>query len=144
MAVPVPDRLLHLVHHGKRGLVCIPLPHIPSSYLYLTNVIHSEFECHQLYARYMDGYGVKYDAPVYPFVLPTLFYRKLVRFWWRPLWGSVMWLGNTAYESCWANEEVVKSVTQTATRVVNQYTKTVASQHGTWEADGSIFDDEVI
>lgn len=144
MAVALSDRLLPLVHLGKRGLVRTFLPPIPSPRLYRTDVIHSEFECHPLYARYMDGYGVRYDAPVYPFVLPTLFYRKLVRFWWRPLLASVTWLGNSAYEYCWANEEVVKRATQTATRVVKQYTKTVASQHGTWEAGGSIFDDEVI
>lgn len=92
----------------------------------------------------MDGYGVKYNAPVYPFVLPTLFYRNFLKWWWTPVWRALGWVGNSAYECCWQNEELVKRATQTATRVVNQYTKTVASQHGTWEAGGSIFDDEVI
>jgi hypothetical protein len=91
----------------------------------------------------MDGYGVRYDAPVYPFVLPTLFYRKFMKWWWKPVWGAVEWVGNSAYESYWA-DDMAKVATEAATRVVNQYTRTVMSQQGTWEAGGSIFDDEVI
>ncbi|KAI7085240.1 hypothetical protein KC356_g6093 [Hortaea werneckii] len=40
--------------------------------------------CHKLYATTMVGYGVDYDAPRFPFVLPTLVFRP-----WKPLWLPV-------------------------------------------------------
>ncbi|KAI6806111.1 hypothetical protein KC332_g13930 [Hortaea werneckii] len=40
--------------------------------------------CHKLYATTMVGFGVDYDAPRFPFVLPTLVFRP-----WKPLWLPV-------------------------------------------------------
>ena len=50
--------------------------------------------CHPLYAEYMVGYGVDVDAPVYPFVIPTLLFRPL-----RPIWKPALkWAGATSME----------------------------------------------
>lgn len=44
--------------------------------------------CHPLYAETMVGYGVDFDAPRYPFVIPTLLFRPF-----RPIWKPVVeWL----------------------------------------------------
>ncbi|KAM0721206.1 hypothetical protein Q7P37_003493 [Cladosporium fusiforme] len=44
--------------------------------------------CHPLYAEWMVGYGVDPDAPRYPFVIPTLFFRPF-----RPIWKPIVeWL----------------------------------------------------
>jgi hypothetical protein len=32
------------------------------------------------------------NAPKYPFVLPTLVYRGLIRDWWAPLWTFFSWI----------------------------------------------------
>jgi hypothetical protein len=48
--------------------------------------------CHPLYAEFMKGYGVDPDAPRYPFVIPTLFFRPL-----RPIWKPALkWTEATA------------------------------------------------
>ncbi|KAM0703222.1 hypothetical protein Q7P35_009160 [Cladosporium inversicolor] len=50
--------------------------------------------CHPLYAEYMVGFGVDMDAPVYPFVIPTLLFRPL-----RPIWKPALkWAGKTSME----------------------------------------------
>jgi hypothetical protein len=50
--------------------------------------------CHPLYAEYMTGFGVDMDAPVYPFVIPTLLFRPL-----RPIWKPALkWVGATSME----------------------------------------------
>lgn len=50
--------------------------------------------CHPLYAEYMIGYGVDMDAPVYPFVIPTLLFRPL-----RPIWKPALkWVEATSME----------------------------------------------
>lgn len=44
-----------------------------------------EFYCHHPYATYSPHrFSVDANAPQYPFVLPTLFYRTFVRAWWEP------------------------------------------------------------
>ena len=41
--------------------------------------------CHKLYASKMIGYGVDPDAPIFPFVIPTLLLRPLKPLW-EPFW----------------------------------------------------------
>lgn len=118
-------------------------PRLPRIYGNVVLTKLSEFECHHLYARTMVGYGVKYDAPIYPFVLPTLFYRNFIRAWWRPLWGFLVWIYHTTYNYYW-DDMVVKTATQTATMAARQFTRTVVSQQETFEAAGSMYDDEII
>ncbi|KAI7360331.1 hypothetical protein KC354_g8962 [Hortaea werneckii] len=48
--------------------------------------------CHKLYATTMVGYGVDYDAPRFPFVLPTLVFRPLKPLW-LPMVEYLQWCG---------------------------------------------------
>ncbi|KAF2724595.1 hypothetical protein K431DRAFT_282023 [Polychaeton citri CBS 116435] len=54
------------------------------------------FFCHPMEAITMEGYGVNPDAPRFPFVIPTLFFRP-TRWLWKPLFDafaailSLMW-----------------------------------------------------
>jgi len=91
----------------------------------------------------MDGYGYDMDAPRYPVVLPTLFYRTFVWFWWEPLQAFLVWAGSTTYERFWVDDAVRAAASKTATRVLAEFTKTVTSQE-TFEPGGSMYDDEVI
>lgn len=53
-----------------------------------TNTKTSEFYCHPQYATSSPyPFSVNMNAPRYPFVLPTLFYRSFIRMWWLPLYS---------------------------------------------------------
>lgn len=62
----------------------------------------------------MSGYGVTYDAPKFPFVVPTMTYRALVRPWWRllcswlllPLWNYFVAADAGAAGGGWAGGRV--------------------------------------
>lgn len=57
------------------------------------NVIDSEIYCHPMYAQYSPHpFSVNMDAPRYPFVIPTLIYRNLIKAWWLPLYSFLSWI----------------------------------------------------
>ncbi|KAF2733039.1 hypothetical protein EJ04DRAFT_469061 [Polyplosphaeria fusca] len=87
-------------------------------------------------------YGVYWDAPIFPFVLPTLLYRNTIRPFWRPFWALLTWIWRTASKSFF-DDDVVQSVTLKTAR---QFTRTVfaASQTADAEADFSMNDDELL
>ncbi|KAF2712416.1 hypothetical protein K504DRAFT_464510 [Pleomassaria siparia CBS 279.74] len=114
---------------------------------FISEAVACDFYCHQEYAAFMDGYGVDEDAPKWPKVIPTLFYRTFMQFWWQPLWAVIGWVGNTVYEFCWADEAVVQAATKTTVKIARAATRTVTSMQETWDSTepiGSIYDDEVI
>ncbi|KAJ4350161.1 uncharacterized protein N0V89_008782 [Didymosphaeria variabile] len=47
---------------------------------------------HHTYASSYKGYGVIWGAPEYPYVLPTMTYRALIKPWWRPLYTLFSWM----------------------------------------------------
>lgn len=48
-------------------------------------MLNSEMWCHYEYASSYKGYGVTWNAPKYPYVIPTVLYRNFIKPWWRPL-----------------------------------------------------------
>ena len=94
--------------------------------------------CHKFYARKMKGFGVVFDAPRYPFVLPTLFYRKLIRTWWHPLWRFLTWSWNYYWLEDGTTNSATITASRVATRVLQQATETFDY------SDLSMNDDEII
>ncbi|KAL5399643.1 hypothetical protein PMIN06_003484 [Paraphaeosphaeria minitans] len=47
---------------------------------------------HQTFASSYKGYGVVWGAPEYPYVMPTMTYRALIKPWWRPLYALLSWI----------------------------------------------------
>nr|POF18516.1 hypothetical protein CFP56_63060 [Quercus suber] len=91
--------------HGKPGfkltrlgLFCI----VAVIWFTLENIACHNY-CHPAYATEMIGFGVEPDAPVYPFVIPTLLFRPL-RFLWGPLAEYATWIGGVIFE--WAVGDV--------------------------------------
>ncbi|KAH9844797.1 hypothetical protein Tdes44962_MAKER01344 [Teratosphaeria destructans] len=52
--------------------------------------------CHKRYAQTMVGFGVDPNAPIFPFVIPTLLFRPF-RFFWQPVVDWLQW----AIWKCW-------------------------------------------
>lgn len=89
----------------------------------------------------MIGYGVDWNAPRYPFVIPTLLYRKLLQ----PIWSVLSWFWKTPYHFFF--DDGVLTETATATMVtMRQFTTKVLqdAQRETFEPDLRIDDDEFI
>ncbi|OAL49531.1 hypothetical protein IQ07DRAFT_59318 [Pyrenochaeta sp. DS3sAY3a] len=60
---------------------------------FISESIACEIHCHPLYAqRSRYPLGVNMHAPRYPWVLPTLFYRSLVKAWFLPLYSLISWM----------------------------------------------------
>jgi hypothetical protein len=91
----------------------------------------------------MVGFGVDMNAPRFPFVVPTLLWRKCVKPVWMPIravWGFFYEDGggeHTARATRAATAATAEHVRRFATKVLSQ-----AQQ--TWEAELSMNDDEVI
>jgi hypothetical protein len=54
--------------------------------------VSSEIWCHYEYASSYEGYGITWDAPEYPYVIPTVLYRTFVKAWWQPLWALTVFV----------------------------------------------------
>ncbi|OAG08370.1 uncharacterized protein CC84DRAFT_1162338 [Paraphaeosphaeria sporulosa] len=55
---------------------------------------------HPTFASSYKGYGVVWGAPEYPYVLPTMTYRALIKPWWRPLHTFLSWIwGAVGFEN---------------------------------------------
>ncbi|CAI6340083.1 unnamed protein product [Periconia digitata] len=97
--------------------------------------------CNPVYATSMKGYGVIYGAPKFPFVLPTITYRALIRPWWRPLY-SLLLLPLWNYISGLDDERAAAAATRkvgAATRVGASFTThTVAAARRVFEEDGVV------
>lgn len=59
--------------------------------------------CHPKYAVKMVGYGVDLNAPEFPFVLPTLFFRPF-GFVWRPALKWLSWATGVSYHYVTGND----------------------------------------
>lgn len=88
--------------------------------------------CHPLYAEYMVGYGVDMDAPVYPFVIPTLLFRPL-----RPIWKPALkWAGKTSMEVFYTVFGEPAKTVRRLRPVVESWDKMPIRQHagGAWSS----------
>lgn len=65
---------------------------------WLSEEIACEIYCHHAYA-YSSPYpfSVNMDAPIYPFVIPTLIYRHFIKAWWVPLYSCLSWLAASLF-----------------------------------------------
>ncbi|KAH9871733.1 hypothetical protein J1614_005989 [Plenodomus biglobosus] len=60
---------------------------------WLSEEIACEIYCHHAYAYSSSHpFGVNMNAPVYPFVIPTLVYRNFIKVWWVPLYSCLSWI----------------------------------------------------
>lgn len=90
----------------------------------------------------MIGFGVVWDAPVYPYVLPTLFYRNLLKPFWVPLYAFLKWLARTAYACVFGDDVSGPSTAQSARKAATRILQYAAQE--TFESDFRMTDDEVI
>jgi hypothetical protein len=96
----------------------------------------------------MRGFGVDWDAPRWPFVIPTLIYRYVIAFWFAPLWAFLSWVGQTGWNYMFEN--IDKQSKAKATKAAQEFATKVwqSSQYatGTYEHEGDyrMEDDEVI
>jgi hypothetical protein len=82
----------------------------------------------------MVGFGVDWDAPRYPFVLPTLFWRKILK----PVSTPFLWMWH-AFCYFFFDEDG-GSTTASATRTAT----TVFQETDVFESDFGFADDEFI
>ncbi|KAF2473462.1 uncharacterized protein BDR25DRAFT_218840 [Lindgomyces ingoldianus] len=105
---------------------------------YILESLACDQYCHKFYATSMHGFGVDWDAPCFPYVIPTVLYRKLLRPFCQPLWSFILWTWDTLL----GNQEVRKSAARTAksftTRILNAHTQQ------TFEPDLRMDNDELI
>jgi hypothetical protein len=80
----------------------------------------------------MTGYGVDMDAPVYPFVIPTLLFRPL-----RPIWKPALkWAGATSMEVFYTVFGEPAKPVRRLRPVVESWNKMPVRQHagGAWSS----------
>lgn len=65
---------------------------------YMTESSLCSVYCHQLYGESMIGYGVDMDAPRFPFVIPTLFFRPFKPVW-EPALEALAWCSGALFHS---------------------------------------------
>lgn len=103
----------------------------------------SDQYCHKLYASSMVGFGVDFNAPRFPFVIPTLGYRWFVKPWWLPLWSLLSWVGRTSYRSVMDDETGKATATATVRRFATNVLRQVQTAES-FEPDYRMSDDEVL
>ncbi|KAH7380102.1 hypothetical protein BKA66DRAFT_420068 [Pyrenochaeta sp. MPI-SDFR-AT-0127] len=54
-------------------------------------------------------FAVKINAPQYPFVIPTLIFRKFIKDWWIPLSSFVSWICATMYKYVFGFEDAASA-----------------------------------
>jgi hypothetical protein len=88
----------------------------------------------------MDGYGIGRGKPEFPFVIPTLLYRNVLKYPWG--WFISCW--RFLYELSFSDETASASTaTRTASRLAKTFAQTVHTQE-TFEPDIGFGADEVI
>ena len=81
----------------------------------------SEVWCHYEYASSYKGYGITWDAPQYPYVIPTVLYRNFVKPWWQPLWTFTAFTCRTLMGYFFGSDEANRAVNSaTAVRVATK------------------------
>lgn len=99
---------------------------------FISEEIACEFYCHHPYANYSPySFSVNENAPVKPFVLPTLAYRTL--FWWIP---------RSAWGSSFGGHGTATATPQGASTVEAWAAKTQIAEEMVW--DQSMLHDEVV
>ncbi|KAF2748200.1 hypothetical protein M011DRAFT_467243 [Sporormia fimetaria CBS 119925] len=131
-------RLFYVPGSAKRhGLTWLSIAVIAFWIWFISESITCEKYCHKLYATSMVGYGVDWDAPRFPFVIPTLLWRK----WLRPVWSVLAWLWSSSDWSFFEDDTSRKAATATVRRVV---TTVFQDAQETFDVDFSMGDDEII
>ncbi|ORY10426.1 hypothetical protein BCR34DRAFT_485682 [Clohesyomyces aquaticus] len=103
---------------------------------YILESLACDQYCHKFYASSMKGFGVDWDAPRFPFVIPTVTYRKILR----PITQPVVWTWSSLFE----NEDARTAATRTARKVTTRIIQ--AHMQHTFDADPvmRMDDDEVM
>ncbi|QIW95167.1 hypothetical protein AMS68_000685 [Peltaster fructicola] len=78
--------------------------------------------CQPRYAYKMVGYGVNPDAPVFPFVIPTLLFRPF-RPAWRPALKWLSWAANVVLNWIMGVEPQVRSYARPARQTVSEHSR---------------------
>ncbi|KAK4547619.1 hypothetical protein LTR36_000576 [Oleoguttula mirabilis] len=134
---------------------------------YLLESVLCAYYCHRLYGSSMVGYGVDMNAPRFPFVIPTLFFRPF-KFIWEPASETLGWCSGLLFHSLFGDNAVSsdppvakpahgttirKAFTntlsstwaQTATaNIAAASTRVVGSVVDTLDEAGSMWDDEFL
>ncbi|EMC92767.1 hypothetical protein BAUCODRAFT_27110 [Baudoinia panamericana UAMH 10762] len=63
---------------------------------YTIESVLCHYYCWHMYAESMIGFGVDPDAPMFPFVIPTLLLRPFEPMW-RPVWEALAWCFGVAF-----------------------------------------------
>ncbi|KAF2687185.1 hypothetical protein K458DRAFT_415455, partial [Lentithecium fluviatile CBS 122367] len=80
-----------------------------------------EIWCHYEYASSYKGYGITWNAPKYPYVIPTVIYRNFIKPWWRPLWAFVVFTYKTLVGCFFSYEDVDREARrETVSRVATE------------------------
>jgi hypothetical protein len=112
---------------------------------WIAEEIASEIYCQHPYANFSrHEFSVNPNAPVYPFVLPTLFYRNFIRVWWEPSSSVAGWMWRNTF-----GVETSVGVQQSATITAAAWSEGVRESVGkrvveevVW--DQSMLHDEVV
>ncbi|KAF1999585.1 hypothetical protein P154DRAFT_563887 [Amniculicola lignicola CBS 123094] len=132
----------------RTGLTWLAIGLISFLVWFIAEDVACEYHCHKLYGETMRGFGVDWDAPRWPFVIPTLIYRNAIAFWWVHLWAFLSWVGRTAWNCMF--ESVDEQSKARATKVAQEFATKVwqSSQYATGtyehEEDYRMGDDEAI
>ncbi|KAI8937170.1 hypothetical protein NX059_006382 [Plenodomus lindquistii] len=95
---------------------------------WLSEEIACEFYCHHAYAHSSSHpFGVNLDAPVYPFVIPTLVYRNFIRIWWIPIYTSISWLMTSIFGTREERTTILRGVVEEGLRATATATRHWAS-----------------
>lgn len=82
------------------GLMCLT-----SLVWYILESVLCAYYCHPLYGSSMVGYGVDPDAPSFPFVIPTLFFRPF-KFIWGPAIDTLAWSSGVFFHPMFGDNAV--------------------------------------
>jgi len=103
----------------------------------------SEFYCHHAYTNYSPyPYSVNPDAPEFPFVIPTLFYRSFIRFWWTPVWSLITWLWTSTFDADATTRLASESLEARLPTLTVITGPSPIAEEATWEQ--SMMNDEVV
>jgi hypothetical protein len=112
-------------------MLIVPIDSLDSS-----NTDYSDQYCHKFYATSMKGFGVDWDAPRFPLVIPTVLYRKLLQ----PIAQPVLWTWNSLFESEDARRAATSTARKVTTRIIQAHTQHTIDSEPVFRMD----DDEVI
>ncbi|KAF2644705.1 hypothetical protein P280DRAFT_546139 [Massarina eburnea CBS 473.64] len=127
-----------LKEKGRRwGLTWLSLALLSFALWYAAESVACELWGHKQYASSYSSYGVRWNAPQYPFVLPTMLYRSIVQPWWRPLWSLLSFIYGVLVSCVFGSDGV-------ASPTVQQEATTVASKVILEETILGILEDEVV